>query len=219
MSFLLKLFHDELAPNSGVTPGLQAQHSIIYIWKGSATVNGKLAKADSAVYAEDFASIKAGRAGAVLWRWELVPESDPLHLLQGKGVNSTLRMSRKVKMFELVPTSKWLFRLDCIIEFLGTTGLHSHPGSGIRCMLNGTLRAVSEKGENSDNRKPGDFWYEEGAYPLVSTTDKGVKTTFLRGMVLPPEYNKYPDTAIWIEGTKPCVSDWKSYFQKVVTLR
>jgi hypothetical protein len=219
MSYLLKLFHDELTPNSAVTLGLEAQHSIIYVWKGSATVNGKLVKADSAAYAEDFATIKAGAKGAVLWRWELVPEGDPIHLLQGKGVHSTLRMSRKVKMFELVPTSKWLFRLDCIIGFEGTTGLHSHPGSGIRCMLNGTLRAESEKGESSNNRRPGDVWYEEGAYPLVSTTDKGVKTTFLRGMVLPPEYSKYPDTAIWIEGVKPCVSDWKSHFQKVITLR
>ncbi len=219
MSFLLKLFHDDLAPNSGVTPGLEVQHSIIYVWKGSATVNGKLAKADSAVYSGDFASIKAGRAGAVLWRWELVPENDPLHLLQGKGVNSTLRLSRKVKMFELVPTSKWLFRLDCIVDNEGSTGLHSHPGSGIRCMLNGQLRVRSDKGESADNTKPGDAWYEEGAYPLVSTTDKGLKATFLRGMVLPPEFDKYPDTAIWIEGVKSCKSGWRSYFQKVITLR
>lgn len=39
-------------------------------------------------------------------------------------------------MFELVPTSKWLFRLDCIYNNRGSTGLHSHPGCGIGCMLN-----------------------------------------------------------------------------------
>ena len=217
--YLLKLFHDDLAANAKLTPGLEAQHSIIYVWKGSATVNDEQVNADSAAYAEDFAAIKAGPEGAVLWRWELVPENDPVHLLLGEGVHSRMKMSRKVKMFELCPASKWLFRLDCIIGFLGTTGLHSHPGSGIRCMLNGTLRAESEKGENSDNRNPGDVWYEEGAYPLVSTTDEGVETTFLRGMILPPEYSRYPDTAIWIEGVKPCVSDWKAHFQKVVTLR
>jgi hypothetical protein len=219
MSYLLKLFQDELVPNSAVIPGLEAQHSIIYVWKGPATINGKVIKADSAAYAEDFATIKVGAKGAVLWRWELVPENDPIHLLQGKGVNSSLKLSRKVKMFELVPSSKWLFRLDCIVDNEGSTGLHSHPGSGIRCMIKGQLRVVSDKGESSDNTKPGDAWYEEGAYPLISTTDPGLKATFLRGMVLPPEYDKYPDTAIWIEGSKTCKSGWKSYFQKVITLR
>ena len=219
MPYLLKLFHDRLPPNAAVTPGLESQHMIIYLWKGSATINSELIESDSAVYCEDFAAIQAGTEGAVLWRWELIPEDDPLHLLQGEGMVSALRMSRHIKTFELVSTSKWLFRLDAIVEHEGTTGLHSHPGSGIRCMLNGQLRVRSDKGESSDNTKPGDCWYEEGAYPLVSTSDPGHKATFLRGMVLPPEYDKYPDTAIWIEGTKSCKSDWKNYFQKVVTLR
>jgi hypothetical protein len=121
-------------------------------------------------------------------------------------------------MFELVPTSKWLFRLDSIVDNEGSTGLHSHPGSGVRCMIEGHLRVESEKGECSDNWKPGDAWYEEGSYPLVSTSDPGEKATFLRGMILPPEYAKYPDTAIWIEGAKTCKSYWKAYVQSVVTL-
>jgi hypothetical protein len=217
VSYLLKLFHDDLAPGSEAV--LEAQHTIIYVYQGSASINDKSAAADTAVYAEDFAKINAGAKGAVLWRWELVPEINPLHLLAGKGVNSSLKVSRKVKMFELVPTSKWLFRLDSIVDNEGSTGLHSHPGSGIRCMINGQLRVRSDKGESSDNTRPGDYWYEEGAYPLVSTSDPGNKATFLRGMVLPPEYDKYPDTAIWIEGKKTCKSGWKNYFQKVITLR
>jgi hypothetical protein len=219
MSYLLKLFHDDLSPNSEIKPGLEAQHSIIFIWKGPATINGKAVKADSAVYVGDFATIKAGAKGATLWRWELHPEGDPIHLLQGKGISSVLRLSRRVKMFELSPTSKWLFRLDSIVDNEGSTGLHSHPGSGIRCLIKGNLHTRSDKGENTDNTKPGDAWYEEGSYPLVSTTDPGGKATFLRGMVLPPEYDRYPDTAVWIEGTKSCKSGWKNYIQKVVTLR
>jgi hypothetical protein len=219
MSYLLKLFHDDLSPNSEVKPGLEAQHSIIFVWKGPATINGKAVKADSAVYVADFATIKAGAKEAKLWRWELHPEGDPIHLLQGKGISSVLRLSRRVKMFELSPTSKWLFRLDSIVDNEGSTGLHSHPGSGIRCLIKGNLHTRSDKGENTDNIKPGDAWYEEGSYPLVSTTDPGGKATFLRGMVLPPEYDRYPDTAVWIEGTKSCKSGWKNYIQKVVTLR
>ena len=60
MSYLLKLFHDELSPNSIVTPGLESQHTIIYLWKGSTTINSELVKMDSAVYCEDFAAIQAG---------------------------------------------------------------------------------------------------------------------------------------------------------------
>ena len=195
MSYLLKLFHDELAPGAVAAP-LEAQHMICYIYRGAASINGGSLEADTAGYFEDFAEIKAGPAGATVWRWELVPAEDPLHLLAGEGVASALKMSRRVKMFELVPTSKWLFRLDCIVENEGSTGLHSHPGSGIRCMIEGQLRVTSDKGEASDNTRPGDCWYEEGAYPLISTSDRGNKATFLRGMVLPPEYVEYADPAI-----------------------
>jgi hypothetical protein len=122
-------------------------------------------------------------------------------------------------MFEMVPTSKWLFRLDCIMEFEGTTGLHSHPGSGIRCMLGGHLRTESVKGEDTENDKQGDVWYEEGSYPLVSTVNPGSKATFLRGMILPPEYLKIGETATWIEGKKATFKGWKAYQQKLVVLR
>jgi hypothetical protein len=217
--YTLRLYHDHFGPNAKTIPDLEAQHSIVYIHKGSATVNGQLLKKDTAVYSPDVTTIEAGPTGARVWRWDLVRTGEPNNLAHGEGIESRLRMSRRIRMFELVPTTKWLFRLDAIVDNEGSTGLHSHPGSGIRCMLEGHLRVESEKGECSDNRQPGDAWYEEGSYPLVSTSDAGEKATFLRGMVLPPEYIKYPDTAVWIEGAKSCKSDWRSYAQKVVTLR
>jgi hypothetical protein len=216
--YTLRLYHDRFASNTKTIPDLEAQHSIVYVYEGSATVNGQLLKKDTAVYNRDTAIIEAGPKGAWVWRWELVRTNEPNNLTRGEGITSHLRMSRRIRMFELVPTSKWLFRLDSIVDNEGSTGLHSHPGSGIRCMIDGHLRVESEKGESSDNRQPGDAWYEEGSYPLVSTSDPGEKATFLRGMVLPPEYSKYPDTAVWIEGVKSCKSDWKNYVQNVVTL-
>ena len=217
--YTLRLYHDWFGPNAKTIPDLEAQHSMVYVNEGSAAVNGQLLEKDTAVYSPDGTMIEAGAHGARAWRWELVRTSESNNLAQGEGITSHLRMSRRIRMFELVPTSKWLFRLDAIINNEGSTGLHSHPGSGIRCMLEGHLRVESEKGECSDNRQPGDAWYEEGSYPLVSTSDEGEKATFLRGMVLPPEYIKYPDTAVWIEGKKSCKSEWKAYAQKVVTLR
>ncbi len=216
--YTLRLYHDSYAPDSVAEEDLEAQHSIAYVLEGAAVVNGQALQADQAVYCKDVTSITAGEKGAVIWRWELVRTDEPNNLAWGEGVTSRLRMSRRIRMFELVPTSKWLFRLDCIYNNRGSTGLHSHPGSGIRCMLKGHLRVESDKGESSDNRLTGDCWYEEGSYPLISTSDPGESADFLRGMVLPPEYARYPDTAIWIEGKKPCESDWKSYVQTIVTL-
>jgi hypothetical protein len=216
--YTLRLYHDRYRAKAKCRPDLQAQHSIAYLYDGSAFINGQPVKKDTAVYCRDVETVQAGPRGAQVWRWELVRTAAPDNLAQGEGIESRLRMSRRVRMFELVPTSKWLFRLDSIVNNEGSTGLHSHPGSGIRCMIEGHLRVESEKGESSDNWKPGDAWYEEGSYPLVSTSDPGERATFLRGMVLPPEYNRYPDTAIWIEGVKSCKSDWKNYVQTVVTL-
>ena len=223
--YLEKLFCDTLSSNARAS--VEAQHSFIYVWKGAATINGESAVEDSAVYAEDFVDVRTGDAGTTLLRWELAQESDPLHLLIGEGSNSVLRMSRHIKMFELVPTSRWLFRLDCILNAQGSTGLHAHPGSGIRCMLgaNGESRVKSEKGEESVSSKPGDVWYEEGAYPIDSIRQPGVATTFLRGMIFPPEFEKCHDTVIWIEGRPKWSGDVdpgkfvRHYLQKIVRLR
>ena len=216
--YTLRLYEDRFAPGAKSSRDLEAQHSIAYVYEGSITVNGQVLKKDMAAYSKDIATVEAGLSGARVWRWELVRTVSPNNLAQGDGITSHLRMARRVRMFELVPTSKWLFRLDAILNNEGSTGLHSHPGSGIRCMLEGHLRVESEKGESSDNHHPGDAWYEEGSYPLISTSDPGETANFLRGMVLPPEYSRYPDTAVWIEGVKSCKSDWKSYVQNVVTL-
>jgi hypothetical protein len=216
--YTLRLYQDVFAPNAKASTDLEAQHGIVYVHKGSAVVNGETLTGDSAAISRDVMSVVAGPEGASLWRWELVRTAAPNDLAVGEGIVSRLKMSRRIRMFELVPTSKWLFRLDSIIDNEGSTGLHSHPGSGIRCMIEGHLRVESEKGESADSWKAGDAWYEEGSYPLISTSDPGEKATFLRGMILPPEYSRYPDTAIWIEGTKTCKSGWKSYVQSVVTL-
>lgn len=218
--YTLRLYQDRLGSTAKTIPDLEAQHSIVYIFEGSATVNGQLLEKDMAVYSRDVTTIEAEPNGAQVWRWELVRTSESNNLAQGEGIKSHLRMSRRIKMFELVPTSKWLFRLDSVFDHEGSTGLHFHPGSGIRCLVKGNLLIESEKGECSNNRQPGDAWYEEGSYPVISTADEGVKTTFLRGMVLPPEFVKYPRTAqaVWIEGAKSFKSDRKTYLQNIITL-
>jgi len=217
--YTLRLYQDRFTPHANCIPDLEAQHSIVYACDGSITVNGQLLERDTAVYRQDVSSMEAESDGAWVWRWELARTSEPNNLAQGQGISSHIAMSRRIKMFELVPTSKWLFRLDAILGSDGSTGLHSHPGSGIRCLLEGHMRVESEKGECSDSRRPGDAWYEEGSYPIVSSSDEGEKRSFLRGMILPPEYLNYGETALWIEGRKSQKATWKSHVQKVISLR
>ncbi len=152
--YTLRLYHDSYAPDSRTAEDLEAQHSIAYVLKGSASINGEAVGQDDAVYCKDVASVEAGPDGAVVWRWELVRTEEPNNVAWGDGVASRLRMSRRIRMFELVPTSKWLFRLDSIYNNRGSTGLHSHPGSGIRCMLEGHLRVESEKGNRPTTASP-----------------------------------------------------------------
>jgi hypothetical protein len=221
MAFQLRLFHDHYEPGAVSKAVRPAPHSMFYLFKGNASVGDSALGEAEAGYFRDHTPVEAGAVGATVWRWELVDRNEPLGVIDAAGVRSALRMARDVKMFELEPASRWLFRLDSIIGFEGTTGMHSHPGSGIRCLISGHLLAESEKGENSEANEPGDVWYEEGSYPLVSTVKPGVKTTFLRGMVLPPDFLEYPETATWIHsqpegGTK--FEGWKPLAQQVVTL-
>jgi len=219
--FQLRFFRDHAAPDLTAVGDRPAPHTVSYVFEGSANVAGTELKQGQATYFNDHNVVRAGVQGAVIWRWELVDRSAPLTPLKGDGVTSQLLMARDVKMFELVPTSRWLFRLDTIVGFQGTTGVHSHPGSGIRCLVSGHLRAESEKGESSDNRQPGTVWYEEGAYPLVSTVDPGIKTTFLRGMVLPPEYFGFADSASWISGQPeggPTIEGHETLADNIVSL-
>jgi hypothetical protein len=199
---------------------LYAQHSIIYVYSGDISVNGRKLGTDGAVYMADAIGINSGSAGAAVWRWELVRTEDAMNLAVGNGITSKLAIMRKVKMFEMFPTTRWQFKLDAIVDNQGSTGLHSHPGSGIRCLIKGKMSTVSEKGEDTQNVNPGDCWYEEGAYPLVSATPPGEKATFLRGMILPPEYAIYSGEApTWIEGKKTAISDWKGYVSQIIHLR
>ncbi len=216
--YSLRLYHDHFEGNAETERDLYEQHSIFFVREGSAFLNGQRVESYEAIYTREPMTVSADADGATIWRWEMVRTESPFNLAKGREVISRLKMTREIKMFELYPKSKWLFKLDSIINHKGTTGLHSHPGSGIRCMLEGEFKIESNIGECYEGLGPGDAWYEEGAYPLISTAPEGVETTFLRGMILPPEYEKYPDTAMWITGVKPCESGWKLYAQELITL-
>lgn len=214
--YTLSLYHDFLKQDGKYD--IQVQHAILYVLKGSALINGEKVNADNAVYATDLVIVKA-EEDATIWRYEIARTDAGINVAKGDGVESYLKMLRKPRMFELSPRTKWLFRLDTIIKFKGTTGLHSHPALGIRCLVEGSMRIEGTVAEESYSNKQGDVWYEEGSYPIVSTPDEGGYATFLRGMICPVEYVHFGETATWIEGVeKKPEFTWKLIKQQVVTL-
>ncbi len=60
--YTLRLYHDSYAPDSRTAEDLEAQHSIAYVLKGSATINGEAVGQDKAVYCKDVAC-RRGRPG------------------------------------------------------------------------------------------------------------------------------------------------------------
>jgi len=191
------------------------------MFKGEAEINGEKVVQDTAVYAMDIANIRTLEQDAIIWRFELVPTCAAPAYAQGDGVCSEMKMSRRVRMFELTPRTKWFYRLDSIYDKgASSTGLHSNPGSGIRCLLSGDLHVRGTVAEESDNVNPGDYWYEEGTYPIVSTTyGDEVKTAFVRGMILPVEFAEISkNPAMWIEGPPKAIASWKCYAKQVVRL-
>jgi len=215
--YTLSLYHDFYRGN--VTCDLQVQHAILYVLKGAAEINGISVAANEAVYGTDLITIKT-TADTTIWRYEIAPTSCGSNIITALGVVSHLKMALRPRMFELAPRTRWLFRLDTIIKFKGSTGLHSHPALGIRCLVEGGMRIESKitVAEESYSNKQGDVWYEEGSYPIISTADDG-GVTFLRGMILPAEYVDFGETATWIEGVdKKPEFTWKLYKQQVVTL-
>ena len=230
--FSMKLYYDTLAPNARAEQ-ICAQHTICFCESGSAVVNGEaiapIPVADWAngikgdtVYCIDSVVMQAGPEGAVIWRFEL-DRDEAVHIAQGEGVDSILKKVRKPQMFALVPNTTWTLTLDSVMNFLGTTGLHSTHGSGIRVLMEGEVSVRSRMGDNGDCSKKGDTWYEEGSYPLVTTTPDDVPASFLRFIIMPYEYMEFHDSGNWLEGKgglKPSKvkNAWRLLSQQLVTL-
>jgi quercetin dioxygenase-like cupin family protein len=81
----------------------------------------------------------------------------------------------------------WLMRCD-LIEFPpgGVAYRHTHPGPGIRCLLEGSIRI--EAGGESHTYGPFEPWFEAGPEPVLAVASATDETAFVRVMLLPREW-------------------------------
>jgi hypothetical protein len=113
--------------------------------------------------------------------------------------------------------TRWLFRLDQITTAAGRIAdRHQHPGPGIRCLLEGTFN-VQQDAESHRDLAPSDAWWETGSDTVVAWSSRQMAAKFLRGMVLPVEWEGKV-TGTWLSGHRPPSGNWKLYLDQTITV-
>ena len=214
MPYALNFYHDQVAADGATAPALPPAHRLLYVRHGSAAINGKTVSADEALYCDEALTLTSAGAWSEVWRWELaLPNAAPL-LQQGSGVLSHLRMSRVITSLAL---ADGLLRLDRILTPAGRIAdRHQHPGPGIRCLLEGAFN-VQQDAESARDLRPGEPWWETGSDTVVAWSSPQMGAKFLRGMLLPVEWEGKV-TGHWLSGRQPPPGNWKLYVDRVIAL-
>jgi hypothetical protein len=128
--------------------------------------------------------LKAGSAGATVWRWELIArEADFGRPTPGAGIGSHEKLA---VMLPTVPRGALLLRGDSVaFPPGGCAYLHRHQGPGIRCLIEGGI-CIDTHGR-STSYGPGSAWYETGPDGVFAQA-AGRPTRFIRVMILPRAY-------------------------------
>ncbi len=219
MPFALNLYHDQAVADGVSATPLPALHRLLYVRHGRVAINGQMLSAGEALYCDAPVALQASADWSQLWRWELaLPNAAPL-LHDGDGVMSGLRMSRVISNLAMLDGTRWLFRLDQITTTTGRIAdRHQHPGPGIRCLLEGTFN-VQQDAESHRDLAPGDAWWETGSDTVIAWGSRQMPTKFLRGMVLPIEWEGKV-TGTWLSGevAKPRPGNWKLLIDKTIVV-
>ena len=153
---------------------------MIFVVHGSITVGGRTLQDGEAWSGEGAVTVKAGSAGAALWRWDMVSDGASDGAASGKGVASREKLSAELAT---IPKGPLLLRGDSVaFPPGGCAYLHRHQGPGIRCLLEGGIR-IDTHGR-STSYGPGGAWYETGP-DAVFAQGADRPTRFIRVMILP----------------------------------
>jgi hypothetical protein len=217
MPLSLNLYHDQVGAEGASAAALAPALRLLYVRHGRVVINDKSMGADEAVYCDAALALKSAGEWSQVWRWELAPPNAAPSLHDGAGVLSSLRMSRVITSLPLLEGTHWLFRLDRIVSAAGRIAdRHQHPGPGIRCLLEGTFN-VQQDIESARDLGPGDAWWETGSDTVIAWSSPQMAAKFLRGMVLPVEWEGKV-TGTWLSGKTPPPGNWKLYVDRVIAI-
>lgn len=182
MDPMLRLYEDVLSSDAGEAV-LPALPRMIFVAHGAVAMADRILHDGEAVGGEGALTLKAGREGATLWRWELVSGDAGAGALSGHGAVSREKL---IARLETLPKGPLLLRGDSVaFPPGGCAYLHRHQGPGIRCLLEGGIRIDTHC--RSTSYGPGGAWYESGPDPVFAqAADR--PTRFIRTMILPASY-------------------------------
>ncbi|MGE0874797.1 MAG: hypothetical protein AB7O31_09015 [Burkholderiales bacterium] len=174
----LAFFRDQLSADASL-PLAHACPRVLYLRSGSLVARSAGSAAalspNAAWHGDGACDVVAGKAGADLYRWELLRGGD------ASAAGAALRAA-----VTLDPATGWLMRCDRVDFPLGGIAYtHTHRGPGIRCLLAGEIRVKVNDAEHAV--RPGEAWFEAGPDPVLALASEREATSFARVMVLPAE--------------------------------
>jgi len=177
----LRLCEHVLSNDAAAT--LPPRPRMVFVVHGSVTVADRELRDGEAWSGEQEITLKAGRGGACLWRWDLTDTDAPDGTLAGPGIRSSEKLAARL---DTMPKGRLLLRGDSVaFPPGGCAYLHRHQGPGIRCLLDGGIR-IDTHGR-STSYGPGGAWYETGPDPVFAQAADRT-TRFIRVMILPIAY-------------------------------
>jgi hypothetical protein len=217
MPFVLNFYHDQIAADGATAAPLPPAHRLLYVRHGRATINDRLMSPDESTYCDGPLSLQSAGEWCQVWRWELALPNGAPQLHDGRNVLSGLRMARVITSLAMPEGTRWLFRLDQVTTAAGRIAdRHQHPGPGIRCLLEGTFN-VQQDAESARDLAPGEAWWETGSDTVIAWSSRQMAAKFLRGMVLPVEWEGKV-TGTWPSGQTPPRGTWKLHLDRVITV-
>ena len=178
MAPVLRLIEDVLCNEADVAWPAGAR--MIFVVHGGITIAGRTLGDGEAWHGEQAAALRAGAAGATLWRWELSPDAQG-GTSSGPGLASREKLAARL---ETLPVGDLLWRGDSVAFPPGGCAYrHRHQGPGIRCLIEGGIR-IDTHGR-STSYGPGGAWYETGPDPVFAQAAEDRPSRFIRVMLLP----------------------------------
>ncbi len=189
MNHVLRLYRDEVAPQSAIALPADNVLRAVYVVTGGLRIAGDhldaTLGANSAYTSRKdlHLQLKGGHLATTLLRWELTTPATAPALANSSGVSSVLLLEAAMA---LDPAQPYLLRADRVDFPPGGEALtHTHQGGGIRCLLSGGIDIHTQG--TVHHYAPLEPWFEAGPDPVYAATAKDSTSAFARVMILPRE--------------------------------
>ena len=194
------LTYRRIGPGQGNRP----QHSGVRVLDGSVVVDGSPVGAGKGTYVGPSGTLESEASTVLEYGLSTTPPEGEYDAVQSVAFEGETA----------------LFRLDEVSFGPGVCAYrHVHPGAGFRTLIEGELTIQAD--DHSQVMRPGDVWFEPANSPVrAEASETEPQTTFVRAMLLPPEYLGQPTIHILDpdEATLPRLQKTQRHFDQIIQL-